>query len=316
MNDFQKTIEEIKTHLENLVSPAVFLTHNSDLGNFFNTLKKIQYEIDQLKSSVKERLKNPEPLIKYIDDNLTPEIWRSIKLPPGLFKIINNVQQLPPLPSIVHKKSLDFSAESAWSSVYCTTLKSWIKKRNDMHNAIEGDFRTKMDYFRKNLQRINKLIAEHIDKNGLIDSTSVVHETIQPVADFSFVQNQQLRMIIERDFNEIIRCRNLKCYKAAIILCGSSIEALLYDSLVAKKVLPNDKNNDEPDLCKLINRATSAGLITKGIKEFSHSLRNFRNLVHPIKELNEKYKIDEPEANASFAVLNMVIRDLKNGSKI
>ena len=79
MNDFQKTIEEIKTHLENLVSPAVFLTHNSDLGNFFNTLKKIKYEINQLKSSIKERLKKPEPLIKYIDDNLTPEIWRSIK---------------------------------------------------------------------------------------------------------------------------------------------------------------------------------------------------------------------------------------------
>jgi hypothetical protein len=56
-----------------------------------------------------------------------------------------------------------------------------------------------------------------------------------PVAltrEFSFVKDPELRKILERDYKEIQRAYNAKCWKSVIIVSGGAIEAILTDLLL------------------------------------------------------------------------------------
>lgn len=68
---------------------------------------------------------------------------------------------------------------------------------------------------------------------------------------------------------------------------------------------------EEWRLSSLIDTACNLRLINTSVKALSHSARELRNLVHPIKEIKENYKLEKEEAEIVFKILEMLIRDLK-----
>lgn len=141
--------------------------------------------------------------------------------------------------------------------------------------------------------------------------------------DFSFIKDKKLREIIERDYSEIVKDLATECYKSVIILCGGSIEALLLDKLkenkqAAKKSnkAPKEGDIEKWDLNDLINVATDIKIIKNpAINKLSHSVRDYRNLVHPGKELRSGLKVEPEEAKIAFEVLNILIREFKKEYK-
>lgn len=120
------------------------------------------------------------------------------------------------------------------------------------------------------------------------------------------------------------RCMDMECWKAAIILCGSCIEGILYDllkqresdALASKKAQRDRQSKDlllleKWDLNSLIEVALDLAFIGKEIRTLHDKAREYRNLIHPAREVISSYKIDEPEANNFFSVLKMLIRDAK-----
>ncbi len=135
--------------------------------------------------------------------------------------------------------------------------------------------------------------------------------------DFSFLRDLELRNIIERDFSEIQRAFISECWKSVIILCGGAIEAILTDLLMANSAqamasakAPNQKDITRWSLSDLIEVCVDLKLVTQGVEKLSHSIREYRNLVHPGRELREKLVFNAEEARIALEVLNIVYRDL------
>jgi len=138
---------------------------------------------------------------------------------------------------------------------------------------------------------------------------------------FDFIQKKELIPILIRDYTEVVTCIKSECWKSTIILCGSVIEAILYDLLkqnesaaLSSKAAQKYKGNVSPleewKLNSLINTASELSLITKGVEGLSHTTREFRNLIHPLKEISEVYKLKKEEAENAFTTLKILIRDL------
>lgn len=142
--------------------------------------------------------------------------------------------------------------------------------------------------------------------------------TAAEAADFSFVRDGKLKGIVERDYDELQRVKAASAIKSRLILAGGLIEALLLDALqgdepkarVAKKA--EDKPLDEWNLSSLIDVAVELGFISAGAQKFGHSVREFRNLVHPGREIRFNLRVAVEEADIAEKVLGIVIRDLRD----
>lgn len=311
MSEYYNIIEEIKVDIESFISPAVWLNNNSTLGNFFASVKKIEYKIDRLRSSIEQNIQNSIPLINFLENNLTLQSFLYIECP----YIVHDIQQIQEQLPRINDITLDFNNEAMWTKPRCQLLKNWLS-RGDVYEAMENDFRSKRTTFRENITFIAKLIDDHVECNGLIAPHINDQVIKKELIDFSFVNNSILKERLRKDYIEIKKSLQNDNWKAAVILCGSSIEALLYDCLShfekeIESYIPSGRKIDELKLEQLINIARRCGFITIGVERFGHSLRDYRNLVHSIKELKRDYKIEGPEARACVEVLNMVIRDIK-----
>lgn len=128
----------------------------------------------------------------------------------------------------------------------------------------------------------------------------------------------KLRDLIERDYAEIQRAFISECWKSTIILSGGAIEALLLDLLqknaanaLSATKAPKGKSNLETwVLSELINVAVELQLVPVGVEKLSHSLREYRNLVHPGKEIRDKLIFDREEAKIAIEVLHILHREL------
>lgn len=144
--------------------------------------------------------------------------------------------------------------------------------------------------------------------------------------DFSFMHSDELKSIAERDVTELCTYSPHEAPKTTIIMAGSIIENLLLDRLLtmesaAKAALSGKpkvaaKDLETWNLEDLIDAAFNLNIITGDITQFNHSVRNYRNLIHPGREIRHLGKPDGITVNAHTAgiainVLNLVIDTLR-----
>lgn len=135
--------------------------------------------------------------------------------------------------------------------------------------------------------------------------------------DFSFISDSGIRSIIERDFSELQRAFDSKCWKSVIILSGGAIEAILTDLLIANankavssSVAPRQSDITKWSLANVIDVSTKLKLVSPGVEKLSHPIREYRNLVHPGLEIRKQIKFGAEEARIALEVLNILYRDL------
>ncbi|HUB93951.1 MAG TPA: hypothetical protein VMB52_05615 [Verrucomicrobiae bacterium] len=134
---------------------------------------------------------------------------------------------------------------------------------------------------------------------------------------FDFITNEELRKIIERDYQEIQRGIISGNWKSTIILSGGAIETILLDvvqkdspAALASGKAPSETDFNKWDLNDLIEVSLDTKLVTSQVASLSHTVRSYRNLVHPGVELRKGLKIEPEEAKIALQVLNILIRDL------
>lgn len=135
--------------------------------------------------------------------------------------------------------------------------------------------------------------------------------------EFRFIAEGKLRGILERDYAEIQRAYVSECWKSVIILSGSAIEAILLDGLQTEvsKARASFKAPREPDLTRwdlaqLIDVTVDLWPDLAGVEKLSHSVRGYRNLVHPGNEIRTGLTVAREEARIALEVLNLVHREL------
>lgn len=128
--------------------------------------------------------------------------------------------------------------------------------------------------------------------------------------------------VIEQRISEIHKSLRANAPLAVIFLCGSTLEGLLLDAATKNSKqfnqadsAPKDKSNNtrqfhEWTLDSLINVAHDVGFLSLDIKKHSHSLKDFRNYIHPRQQAVQNFRPDAHTAKISWQVLQAAIANL------
>jgi hypothetical protein len=166
-------------------------------------------------------------------------------------------------------------------------------------------------------QALRSLVGAIIGKLKVAIDQSETTPLVKPV-DFPFVRDAGLRNIAERDFVELQNAAASRCWKSVILLSGGIIEAVLTDLLernetrakATKKAPKEELDIRSWGFVYLIRVAEELDLINPGVEKLSHSVRQYRDLVHPSVELRDRLTVAAEEAKIAMEVLLMLHRDL------
>lgn len=109
-----------------------------------------------------------------------------------------------------------------------------------------------------------------------------------------------ISVVIESRINEIKKCMQANAPLSVVVLCGSTLEGILlgtalkypekYNKAAAAPRDASKKVKSFPNwtLANFIDVAYEVGMIKEDAKKFSHSLRDFRNYIHPFEQMSFK----------------------------
>jgi hypothetical protein len=163
-----------------------------------------------------------------------------------------------------------------------------------------------------------------------LNPVTIIHETIRKCPDqfpaaatseLAFVTDAELRQDLRVDIGAIGRALSNGEWKAATVLSGSTIEALLLWALQQCPVsdlrqvsqtapkLPN-KPLDQWHLPEYIDAAERLKILNEDTVTQVRLAKNFRDLIHPGRSQRLKQKCDRPTALSAVAGMEHVVRDL------
>lgn len=144
-----------------------------------------------------------------------------------------------------------------------------------------------------------------------------------PIPDFTkIIRDPSLENILISRWKETIRCIESEAYLSAIIMMGSILEGVLLAVIHANpkeantaKSAPKDSKFDvkkfwEWTLSEMIEVAHEVGWIKGDVRQFSHSLRDYRNMVHPWHQRAKGEIPDEDTCKICWHVVVAAINDL------
>ncbi len=160
-----------------------------------------------------------------------------------------------------------------------------------------------------------------------------VKRNVPIVLDLDFVCSEELRKILQRDIAELNAACSQgleKTAKICMVLCGSIAEALLLDrlsgdsaaSVKAACSLPANQRPKSPNdleewcLSDMLNVALrlTPPLLPEDAAAGAHQLRQWRNLIHPGRELrderNKRIKPTKERAKNAIAYLEFIAEEL------
>lgn len=123
-------------------------------------------------------------------------------------------------------------------------------------------------------------------------------------------------------FEEIKRCLKVDAPLSVIFMCGSTLEGILLGvastqskAFNSSKSAPKGKEGKvkkfhDWTLSNLIDTACETGFLKEDVKKFSHSLRDFRNYIHPYEQMSSNFKPDKHTAKISWQVLKAAVIQL------
>lgn len=147
--------------------------------------------------------------------------------------------------------------------------------------------------------------------------------------DFGSVSLDRLRLdgavlgVIEERIKEITTNLHSGASLSAIIMSGSVLEGILLGTASSNmrrfnesEISPKDKKTGKVlpfqdwTLSNLIDVAHNIGMLGLDVKKYSHSLRDFRNYIHPFQQMSSGFSPDKDTAEISWQVLKAAITDL------
>jgi hypothetical protein len=129
---------------------------------------------------------------------------------------------------------------------------------------------------------------------------------------FEFISDKNFKEILIRDYEELLKCYEIKATKSVLILCGSIIEAILIEYFI--DCLPHGKTKDEIlrlTLGQLLELAENEKVITSKIKKLSSVIQDYRNLIHPGREIRKEEKFSNEDAEIAMTLLKITLDSLR-----
>lgn len=129
---------------------------------------------------------------------------------------------------------------------------------------------------------------------------------------FEFINDLKFKEILLRDYEELIKCYEIKASKSVLILCGSIIETILTEYFIDS--LPEGKLKDDilkMSLGNLLELAEEKHVITSKIRKLSSVIQDYRNLIHPGREVRKSEGFSNEDAEISMSLLKIIVDSIK-----
>jgi hypothetical protein len=255
----------------------------------------------------------PSQVIAYIDRIIPENTWNNFG--PGqageLAGLLSLIDRIPD--ELLSMDSASYSDFVEASSSIKQQLKLWDKQNNLILNltSARSGHGTAMS-------RIRGALAKCPDE-PISESTSAMN----------FITDNDLRQSLHRDLSAIDRALSNGEWKAATVLAGSVIEALLLWSLQLPKLQRADIDAaiekvtgegfltrkpvgplERWDLHDYIEIATQLGIIKSETTTQTRLAKDFRNLIHPGRAQRLAQKCDRATAFAAISAMDLVVRDI------
>ncbi len=197
------------------------------------------------------------------------------------------------------------------------------------------------DYLEKDYPKNQRVAVENIVKRlhgNKVDIISEIKKDYSPInSEYEFLKREftevnlsnlnfdsVITSILNERLREIEKNLNSKASLSAIFISGSTLEGILYGvasnnikDFNSAKSSPKDKigkvlSFDKWNLGNFIDVAKEIGFLDEDVKKFSHSLRDFRNYIHPYHQISQGFSPTEHTAKICWQVLKLAIFQISN----
>ncbi len=166
------------------------------------------------------------------------------------------------------------------------------------------------------------------DKISFEDSSVGMKEDEFLKREFSEISLERIGLdgtvteVLKFRFEEIKKCLTAEAPLSVLFLAGSTLEGILLGIALKhpkefnqSKSSPKDKEGKAKQfqdwtLSNYIDVAYDVGLLMEDVKKFSHSLRDFRNYIHPYAQVSSGFNPDKHTATICWQVLKAAIYQL------
>lgn len=174
----------------------------------------------------------------------------------------------------------------------------------------------------RNLDDAKKKLCEQINKKykNLVNNLNIdFFESIGYNEDLKLLLNKisdiNLKELLYKDLEECAICIATHQNKAAIILCGSIVEAILMDCILNKNIKKyelrgKNKNISDLSLNDLLTVAEREGMISQTTYNLSHFIKDYRNIIHPSNLLRSSFKISNERVIVIWNILKEIMESL------
>lgn len=154
------------------------------------------------------------------------------------------------------------------------------------------------------------------------DDQPVAFVAVDPPEFSSFIHDTTLEEILKNRWEEAQTAVHAKCYLSAVIMMGSILETCLLSAVTSNMREANQSQSApqtaqgkpklfrEWSLSDLITVAHDCEWIQPDTKDFSHALREYRNMVHPMKQKEKAFNPDVDTCAICWEVVKATINDL------
>lgn len=126
------------------------------------------------------------------------------------------------------------------------------------------------------------------------------------VSTFDFITDQAFRRTLEGDYAEMLACIEVEAWKAAHVLAGSIVEALLVEYLLRQ----NDPDPLKMSLAELVETCKAAKVLSARTADLSAVIRSYRNLIHPGRSLRLGDHPDRDGAIVARTLVSIIVREV------
>lgn len=231
----------------------------------------------------------------YTDEKLTqingtPELDKCIK---KLFAPVNFIGRFTELDNFI-KEFNQFLAFDKWKVIRNEGEITFAKADKINFNDSSGGI--KEDEFLK--REFSEISLEKIGLDGIVTET------------------------LKLRFEEIKKCLTAEAPLSVLFLAGSTLEGILLGIALKhpkefnqSKSSPKNKEGkvkqfQDWNLSNYIDVAYDVGLLMEDVRKFSHSLRDFRNYIHPYEQVSSGFNPDKHTATICWQVLKAAIYQL------
>ncbi len=128
---------------------------------------------------------------------------------------------------------------------------------------------------------------------------------------FNFISDDAFRNVLVRDYGELHTAIERNAWKSAIVLAGSIVEAVLTDHLIEIDDGKDPKNSPlNMTLGQLLDVCKKAKVISSRTANLAEVLKDYRNLIHPGKEIRSKDTPNAEIANVASSLLEIILTEV------